>query len=250
MQRACHAASATIEAVSKALVPRKFSSEQVARILRRAAELQSDPTGRTPSAMSVEDIERLAEEAGIERARLHAAIAELHGRARIPEGSAILGGPTRISFERVIPVGIPEETLEDMIAEVRRVLEDTGTTSVLGGTITWTSTMTQGAVTPTNIIITRREHETRIVVEARLGNLAGGLFGGLGGGVGGGVAIPLAVTLSMVNPILGAAVGVTVGLGSFVLARTIFRKVARKRVARFEVLLDALEDKVRRAGTS
>jgi hypothetical protein len=231
--------------VSKALVPRRFSNEEVARILRRAAELQTDPTGRHPSSLTVSEVERMAEEAGIARDRLHAAIAELHGRARLREGSRILGAPTRIYVERVVPFAITEEALEDLVAEVRRILEDTGSVSLLGKTLTWSSTIGQTNVTPTSVTITRREGETRLVVETRLGQLAGGLFGGIGGGVGGGLAVPVGVVLAGLNPILGAAVGISLALGSLGLARTIYRRVARKRLARYHHLCDVLEEKIR-----
>jgi hypothetical protein len=227
-------------------VPRRFSSEEVARILKRAAELQlADPTGRSPSSLNVEEMEQLAGEAGIERARLHAAIAELHGRARVPQGPWILGGPTRLYLERVVPVAIPAETLEDLLAEIRRVLEEVGNVSVLGGTLTWTSMPSQAQVIPVSVIVTRRETETRLVVEARLGNLAGGLFGGLGGGLGGGMAVPTGVLLGTVNPLLGAIVGVGLGVGSFVLARAIYARTARNRSARYLHLLNVLEERIR-----
>src|SRR5262245_53916490 len=174
--------------MSKALVPRRFSSQEVARILRRAAELElADPTGRTPSAMSVDDVERLAGEAGIEPARVRAAIAELHGRDRGPRGSVLLGAPTHIYLERIVPVGIPADALEELLAEIRSVLKETGAVSLIGGTLTFSTTpVSQGSVVPIHVVITRRERETRLVVEARLGNLAGGLLGGIGGGGGGG----------------------------------------------------------------
>ena len=145
--------------MSKALVPRRFSSQEVARILRRAAELElADPTGRTPAAMGVEEVERLAAEAGIEPARVHAAIGELHGRERGSRATRLLGAPTHVYRERVIPVAIPAEALEELLALIRSVLQYTGTFSLIGGTLTWTATLSpHGTVIPISVVITRRE---------------------------------------------------------------------------------------------
>ncbi|HYL54950.1 MAG TPA: hypothetical protein VEU73_05175 [Gemmatimonadales bacterium] len=81
-----------------------------------------------------------------------------------------------------------------------------------------------------------------IRIEERFGNLLGGLMGGIVGGLGGGGGgAAIGVIGGAFHQIgLGlAAAGVAI-VGSFVLARTIFRGVVHRRARELSRLLDAL----------
>ena len=120
---------------------RKFNEEEVALIIKRAAELQqTEQAEHDPgNALTLPEVEQIAREAGIDpRLVRHAALGldRPHGSNR---PSPWVGAPTRIVFERVIDGEVPAEEFENLINEVRRSLGDNGVPSVLGKTLAWSS---------------------------------------------------------------------------------------------------------------
>jgi hypothetical protein len=92
--------------------------------------------------------------------------------------------------------------------------------------------------------VVSRGGQTRIHVQERLGELAGGLFGGIMGGGGGGglgMILPIGIGTLGAGPEVGLLAAGWVG-GMYTLARTIFRAVSRRRRAELEGLSDRLAE--------
>ena len=94
--------------------------------------------------------------------------------------------------------------------------------------------------------VTPRNGRTTIRMEEPLGQLAGGLFGGLMGGLGGGTSgIAMGIGMGVFDS-AAIAVGLIGGMvtGSYVLARTIFGRMARGRGERMQRLMSRLAEHV------
>ena len=168
---------------------RRYDAAGVRELVRRASELEvTAPTVDT--AMTIGGVERIAAEAGIDPARVReaAALAEAVPPAATthPFWSRVIGGPLRLSIERVVPGEVPEAEFPALVDEIRRTVGDVGMASTLGRSVTWTAIRGTSASRHLQVAASVRGGQTRIHVQDSLGDLRAGLFGGVLGGVGGG----------------------------------------------------------------
>jgi hypothetical protein len=184
-------------------------------------------------------------------------IAELEGRndkalvLASPAGTALaakrwLGSPLQLELERTFDGAFPAEKFEDLVEEIRVITRDRGRTELLRSSVAWWSSASERGVGPfTCVTVTVKDGKTILRVTDRLGALAGALYGGLGGGLGGGGLIaPILVTTAV--PLLApVAFGVWFG-GTYALARTLYKRGAKKRAQQLQQLFAAVETAVAR----
>lgn len=226
---------------------RRFDDEEVSRILERAAELQhhSPLAPRETSGMTLAELEQVALEAGIDPQHVRDAAAALEREvpATLSGGRALLGAPIRLELERAVDGEIAPAAYEALAETIRQTISTPGYVSTLGKSFEWNSANPQRAL---RVTITPRAGRTVIRIEERFGNLVGGLFGGIVGGVGGGGGGTALGVIGGAFHSIGLALA-TAGaalVGSFLLARTIFRAVVRQRARQLGQLLDALVEQV------
>ena len=105
-------------------VPTQVSQDQLERIIHRAAELQFT-RGETYDGLEIEEVERIAEEVGLEGRYVRQALAEVRADSLVPTRpedrtfATKLWGEAAVVESRVVP-GAPEEVLE----KLRRYLTD------------------------------------------------------------------------------------------------------------------------------
>jgi len=233
---------------------RKFNDEEVALIIKRAAELQqTEQAQQDPgSALSLTEVEEIAREAGIDPKLIRRAAVGLDQPAQANRPSAWLGAPTRIVFERVVDGEIPVEEFEALIAEIRRTFGDNGLPSVLGRSLAWSSGIggrRRSSGRHVDVSVVTRGGITTIRVEEELRNLAGALFGGLVGGGGGGTSgISMGIGMGVFHSApIAALLWFTIAGGFYTLARTIFGRMSATREHELKGLIDRLEEEVQAA---
>ena len=93
---------------------RKFNEEEVALIIKRAAELQqTEQVEQEPgNAMTLSEVEQIAKEAGIDPMLIRRAAQGIDRPLPTNRPSPWLGAPTRLTFERVVDGEIPVEEYE------------------------------------------------------------------------------------------------------------------------------------------
>jgi len=179
-----------------------------------------------------------------------------------PEFRGFLGAPTRLVAERVVDGVVAPEDYDFLLEEIRAGLGRVGYAAKAGSSLYWTArkpkepmqgldlgnlweTMQSEDAPDILIRLVTRQGQTRIRIEQRLADLAGGLYGGLwGGGGGGSAAAFLGVTLgATAAPVEIAILGaVAIVGGTYALSRVIFRSVARGRLRTIEDLADRLAE--------
>ena len=228
--------------------PRRYTEKEVGLILQRATELQrAAPSAPDPTGLTLAELQEIAVEAGIDPGLLQDAAHELETHRPTTLDARLAGAPIRLEVERIVPGELPHERLQDLVPTIQRGTAGQGTATAVGRTLTWSST-TDSNNSSQQVLITVRNGETLIRVEETLGGVCGGLFGGIMGGLGGGAGFGVGGALS-------ASLGLGVGLvaiplaavtGSYFLARTIYKAVARGRRARAEDLASRLAEEARR----
>ncbi len=242
---------------------RRYSDEEVQRLLNRASELESQGLN-LPAPVdgpSLAEIEAIASEAGINPALVRQAARELDspsGGVTIlaPHSSGFLGAPTVFDLERTVRGEVAPSVLERLVPHIQRAADGIGHPSLMGKTLTWQSQDVSKFRT-LQVSVSVGRGETRLSVEERYGNLAGSLFGGImgGGGTGLGLGVGLGVGLGALGSV-AFAILFPVGVmgGTWALARGIFRNSVYRRMRTLTKLMnemvatveDGLEDEVTR----
>jgi serine/threonine protein kinase len=187
--------------------------------------------------------------------------ASMSSAASPPSGTGFLGAPTRVFVERVVDGVVPAEEFDFLLDEIRAGLGRVGYAAAAGTSLYWTArkpkeplqgfdlgnlleTMQSEDAPDILVRIVTRQGQTRIRIEQRMGDTAGGLFGGVWGGAGGGgaaailgVGLPLGAPAFLLIPGAVAFVG-----GMYVLSRGIYRAVVAHRTRLLEDLADRLAE--------
>jgi len=232
--------------------PRRYTDEEVGRILRRATELQrTEPLAGDVSGLTLPELEEIAAEAGIDPVILRRAANEVQARRTQTLGSRLTGAPSEIEIERVVDGELPIERLQELVPVIQSAAAGLGTASAVGSTLTWSS-RSESNTSAQQVLVSSLEGRTLIRINETFGGLAAGLFGGIIGGVGGGVGFGLGGALSATLG-LGAglvALPVATVVGSYFLARSIYAAQVRRREAAAYALADRLAESVMRYAAS
>jgi serine/threonine protein kinase len=228
---------------------RQYSEDDVREIVRLAAEREaSNPTAS--GAMTIGGIEALAADVGIPADLVRSAAQSLRSGATPPatpvepvRTNRLIGGPTRLFYERVVEGEVPEAEFPTLVDEIRRVLHNMGQVSQLGRSFTW-SLARSGSNRNLEVVVSVRAGYTRVIIQENLGVLIGGIFGGIGGGVGGGGFTSILAILVKGGVVAGPGIAIAIPLWLltvFATARTAYHYTSRKRARSLEHLADRLE---------
>jgi len=230
---------------------RRFDEREVALIIQRAGELQQkSATAADRGGMSLQELEQIAHEAGLDPAMVRRAALELDDQ-RSATSSRLAGAPLRILLERTFPGEISTDDFEGLVAEIRRSMADTGLVSTLGRSVTWSPSPTGagrgGSARRLGVTISLRDGQTILRIEESFGHLAGGLFGGIMGGfgVGMGTSIAMSAGVAILHSAL-AATGIFAGavLAAYGGARGIYTVTVNRRRRALELLRDRLSEQI------
>ncbi|NIM50388.1 MAG: hypothetical protein GTO22_14250 [Gemmatimonadales bacterium] len=228
---------------------RRFSDEEFALILRKAAELQEG--GSKPPAlrtgMSLEEIQSIAAEAGIDPDRVAQAASLLVRSDRPRMAVRLFGGPSSYHLEHTAKGEISQEDLGRMLDVIRKATKHQGQGTRVLDALEW---KTQAETSQINVNVTPRDGETTIQIIADrsgTGALMTMVF-----------TMPWVILAVIVGTQLDAnslaeVAGILAGAagGAFVSFRTFWktttRRFRRKLAGLMEDLTDAVDDAVESA---
>lgn len=233
--------------------PRRYSEEEVARILERATEIRKESRlpARREEGLSLTELEEIAAEAGIDVDHLRQAALEVDTTAAGDGETWWRGAETRVVVETVVPGVVPEARIQRLVQVIEEVLDERGHASYLARTLTWRTEMVQGKVRSATVSVTPEEGQTRIRVDEDLKMVSssahGGFTWGAGFGVGFGAGFPIAMAAGIPLMAVGIVAG-SVGLG-FLSARAFFRNYVGKRRTAVAELIRRLTEVIRAEST-
>lgn len=231
-----------------------FDERQVAELLRRASALDQKRKLERPT-LTLQEVEQIAREAGIDPALVRRAAAELQHQPPQTLWTRLAGAALTHTVERVIHGEVSTDDHEALAVAIREALGSNGfpvQLATLGRSLSLTTFSAAGLL---DLQVTPKDGATRIRITVNMKQVAGGLFGGLIGGIGGGLGsnlawlIPLALSKSGV-PVELAGAGGAAGLlatvaGAWAFARWLFVTKARAAQTRADQLAETLEGLLR-----
>ena len=224
---------------------RKYRPTEAKEILKRAADREADGAITEPGALSLGGVARIGAEVGIPAREVREAANALERPPVQPTASGFLGAPTTIAFERVVDAELPEQDFPLLVEEIRVTLRSDGTINMVGQSLTWQTPKKRDG-RDVHVVVTARAGQTRMRVEEKLGEEAFGLFAPImGAGGGTGVTLLFIFTGLDVFSLAGIIVAASIAGGTYALARTIFKAVARKRTQELHGLADRLAELAR-----
>ncbi|HEX7977323.1 MAG TPA: hypothetical protein VF461_01875 [Gemmatimonadaceae bacterium] len=217
---------------------RRYTEEELALILNRAAERQEGVQASAPR-YTLADIQEIAAGAGIAPNHV-ASVAAALGDARAPRGGGVLGAPHRFRFEESIEGEIADDVIGELFDVVRRTLGVQGEVTEALGMVEWKG---QDAFGWSYVAVARRGGRTTIsVLSTRTDAVAtAATLGGVGAFFGSLALGSAAVSLISIAAPVAAAAGIGVALSAaWVGTRAVWRHYARGVVGRTETLGSAL----------
>jgi hypothetical protein len=225
---------------------RKYRSEEAVEIVKRAAALEaSNPT--STGAMTLSGVEALGADVGISAELVRAAAARegpggrsaLGTPAPTPASNVLAGGPTRITFERIVQGELPSEEFVTVVEEIRRMIGNAGSVNQLGRSFTWTIGR-MSVRRDLEVSVSVRAGTTRIGVYENLSQLVGVVYGPIGGGMGGGGFGVLSGILAGAfhNPLAVIAALPVWAAITYLTARTVYARTSNRRLRELEALAD------------
>ena len=224
---------------------RRYTEEELALILNRAAERQEGVPASAPR-YTLAEIQEIAAGAGISPEHVASVAATLRD-ARAQQGGGVLGAPERFRFEESIDGEVSDEVVGELLDLARRELGVQGSVSEAFGSVEWKGSDTMGA---TFVSITRRGGRTIVGVlsehtEAAAVTWMVGGFGAIGGSVF--VTSALFQLLALAPPLATAAGVIAGGGGVWMSARAVWRRFARRWAERASSLGSGLAAATQRA---
>jgi hypothetical protein len=220
---------------------RRYNEKETRWLLERAGELQRSLAGSSRHDLTLQQLESIALEAGLDPAQLRQAARELDAGGRAAS-TRILGAPLQLVFERTLPFDVDEKSFANLLSAIEAAAGDSGRVTQIGQPYTWESSRAN-AGRVMQVRFSSGGGATKIRVEERLAHLAGGLFGGVLGGVGGGLGIGAgtSIALALNSVALAFALPAAVIGTTFVSLRAGFKRYVRRRSAILQQLLDDIE---------
>ena len=231
-----------------ALPARRFSEQEVRAILERAAAMQSEGASAGDSrAMTLAEIEQAAAEAGLDRALVRRAAAEVRTprlQDRTPAKSAFLGAPKRLVVEAVVPGAITESDHAALVGIIQDAMGAMGNLQSMGDSLSWSPQLPNPSGRQLMVTVRNEDGTIHVRAEENLSLLASSYFGGILGGIGGGglgLVVPVSILLAKAVSTVIVPFLITGWLGGIYMAtRHGYRKKVAERQTQLGAMVEAL----------
>lgn len=216
---------------------RRYDDDEVAEIFARATEgreVRPAEAGTARHGLTVEELQEIGSEVGIEPARIAEAAKSLERRSEAPAPRTFLGAPRSVARTAPLPRALTDQEWERLVAELRSTFGAVGKVTTHGSLRTWNNGNLQAHVEPDGRGGWRLRMQT-LKGDASLFSGTGGVFAlvglfllarGLTGDDSGGWIVGLVFLL--------------VGLGQLGYARVSLPGWAAERASQMEAIADRL----------
>ena len=217
----------------------RFTEDEARQIFARAAERQHAVEARG-EGLSVEELQAIGREAGLDPEHVAAAVAELRAGPP-PVRETVAGADVAPRASRVLPGELTDETWGQVVGRLRRTFGTAGIATEFGRVREWTS----GEASNLRVLAEPVEGGTRLTFETR--HREPGTVLWLGPGLGGGFSL-LFLVLAVVrgklaDPVIWGFIlfFAVLAVAGGVWGRRALRRWSETRQGQFDALLDQVE---------
>ncbi len=214
---------------------RLYTEQEISAILKRSGELQAGKGRQETQGLTFAELEKIADEVGIDRDVLQAAVADLD-RGASQNRPGWPGFPVTFSVERVIAGEISEDQWPDAVEAIAGAMGVVGSSGQVGKMLEWTFS---GRRVQFHVSITPANGQTKVRIHGTYTRFALALF------------LPILLfTLSMAflipmsagfTPLASGALSITLGAILFFLLRFGFTSHLKRKSRKADRLIQKLE---------
>jgi hypothetical protein len=218
----------------------RYTDDQMALILKRAAELQSAGEDQTHT---LAEIQQIAQQVGIEPRLIAAAAAGLPAQTqgRATDG-VLFGASSSYRHTLRLPGSPPAARRAELIATIRDHMAQVGAVREFADRIEWYAGPADNKAAVT---IEPSESETVIRVDLRQQGPKVGLFL-----LAGSVTLVAAVAGTIAAPAIGMAIGAGTLVSTFAGARVWWQRIVARRERHVDALMEALTNEIQHASSA
>ncbi len=114
-----------------------YTEKEIGALIKRATEIQENTHEFFPQGLSLQEIEDIAREIGIDPKHIRSAASELEHQMAAEQRSNFFGAPFLIEQKRAIRGEISDEDWEELVRQIQRVTGSAGRTTKVGQTRQW-----------------------------------------------------------------------------------------------------------------
>jgi hypothetical protein len=227
------------------MTERRFTDREIGLILKRAVELEEGSSSTAlgaPRGLTLDELEEIAREAGINPTMVGRAAAELESRKSLE--TVRLLGPTGVRREvRLLPGRMPREAAAALMRVVDQEVEAQGTVVEALGGVRWTS---NSRFLDTQVSVEPSGDDTLLRVEERYSNRVRGPLHGVPTGWGLILGLPLGLeTLNLMVP-LAIVLAAILALVGWSVGDLVWRFLSAGSQRRVQALTERLTDEASR----
>lgn len=221
---------------------RVYTESEFSAVLKRAAELQRIEGIDDSPGLYLEELQEIAEDAGIDPDFVRRAAFELD-EAEPEKGNQLLGGPTDIDLEWIVESEMSDEKWEDALGEIRRAFSAEGEVRREGAIRDWVHRDQMGGRIHVSMSPARNQTRVRISYGMKEWLWLHLVFLSIG-------IAPVAVLYTMLNlgALLETGVAVFIMMAFYMVGWLSFRLFTRKQDRKAHRLLARLDNLLAEAG--
>jgi hypothetical protein len=222
------------------MTERRYTDQEVTRLLQRAADLDRDSTpSGIARGLSLTELREIAAEAGIDPRAVTRAAGELTTTSSTRTAGAVLGASPVVRRTAAVPARLGPEALGRLVDVVDAEVPAQGTVGEALGTVRWTSS---NRFLSRQVVLQPGEGETVMRVEERFTDRLRAVLHGLPAAYGGGLALVAATEAVAAGAVPAAAIAVAGAAAGFGLGRAIWNVVRGRSTRRVAELARTLEE--------
>lgn len=220
---------------------RLYNEKEVGALIQRATEIHQASEHGPDRNLSIEDVERVAEELGLPRELVRQAAREMEAQTPPRRLHRILGGPFKVSQVRVTGRPLSDEAWEHVVDALRAHTGSAGQTATVGTSREWTRTIQDAGIPieQTHVTVRPEGDQTSIRLQKRYGGGASFAYT---------VSFLLGVTVAgaildggSLSDLANFAIAGGSGVGALGVTRVSLSVWARRQQDRLRALADRLE---------
>ncbi len=203
---------------------RLYTEKEISKILKRAGEVQAAQSEKVTVGLSLEELQQIAEEVGLEPDIVASVANEIDTESEQEQSGffSSLLMPTKLDLEQVIPGTIAENEWPEIVSIIERAAGNSGSSSQVGRMLEWIS---DGRHSEYKLSLFSGEGQSKVILQANFNQLA--LAWTLP------ILINVAVwafILGMINfGWFGLPIGLAVTFGTYLVILSGFRNFIRKK---------------------